>query len=289
MGHALKDLEPYILQLFLGTIALFGLFKDWKDYKEKIHGFKSLPWVLLVITVAVIGMTLFETHNTRRETREKEQAAATKDAENAGQITVLTEQVRMEREENKHNSDGFRQSFDSLYRRYSDLASKVQNADLLREIKETRSDLKTTQEKLTQPKPRLIASFWKANMERPDFKKEIDVVKAKDGSVSFEIVTLNESEVAALKGETNIRICALCKYAKEPEGSRQLPGAPDTDRALDFDHMFSSAMTQKLTLEVTPPSFAQRFTVDVHYACENCTSDTQTLKINIVPMLHFPR
>lgn len=71
------DLEPYIFQLLLGAIALFGLVRDWEDYVKRIGRPKTL--LLFMATITVIGLTLFETHNTRRETREKEQIAASKD------------------------------------------------------------------------------------------------------------------------------------------------------------------------------------------------------------------
>ncbi len=46
-----RDLEPYILQLFLGAVALGALAKDWRDYIKRIGRFwtvvQEMPKVVL--------------------------------------------------------------------------------------------------------------------------------------------------------------------------------------------------------------------------------------------------
>ena len=34
IGHFFREAEPYIFQVLLGLVALFGLLKDWKDYDD---------------------------------------------------------------------------------------------------------------------------------------------------------------------------------------------------------------------------------------------------------------
>src|ERR1700678_1564512 len=137
IGEIWNDIYPYILQILLGAVALFGLIKDWEDYGEKFGRFKHLRWALLVFTVGVIGLTLYDTHSSRRETRQKEQAAEKTEVENKAQIDTLTQQITVERDENKTNANGCRKSFDSLYQKYSDLAARTQNKELIQELADT--------------------------------------------------------------------------------------------------------------------------------------------------------
>jgi hypothetical protein len=284
----LRDLEPYILQFLLGAIAIGGLIKDWKDYGEKFGRLKNLRWLILLATVGVLLLTLLDTHQTRKDAREKEQQAQTRDAENSGHITDLTKQVQQERNEAKDARNDFRTSFASLYQRYSELLAKVRNADLLREIEQYRAELKTTQEKLTQPKPELVASFSQPTpTDIPT--RQIDVVKSKDGTVTVDLTTINKGDGPALKGALEVRICWACEYAKEPERSNHVPGSDEQDREFQFEHIFSHTMTEKRTIEIRPKPFINRFQIDVHYVCENCVTDVQTLWVNLVPQINFPR
>jgi hypothetical protein len=134
LGEIFNDIYPYILQVLLGTVALFGSIKDWEDYGNKFGRFRHLRWALLLFTIAVIALTLYDTHSSRREARQKEQAAEKTGVESKAQIGTLTQQITLERDENKTNADGFRKSFDSLYQKYSDLAAKTQNKELMQEL-----------------------------------------------------------------------------------------------------------------------------------------------------------
>lgn len=277
------DLEPYILQILLGAIALFALSKDWDDYVTRLGKLKTL--FLFAATIIVIFLTLLDTHSTRKDTREKEQIAASKDAASTKQVEILTEQVRLEREENKQNSDGFRISFTSLYDKYSDLASRVRNSDLLRELHQTQSDLKETQSKLAQPKATLTASFWHPNMSSANLTKDITVSKKADGSVTLDIMVLNTSDTAALNGTYTIRICVGCKFAKEPEGFMHFKGSEEQDRQVNFDRILSKSTDEKRTIEVFPPqplaTLPNRFEIDMWYSCVNCVTDRIPLWVSV--------
>ena len=72
LGEILNDVYPYILQVLLGTVAVGGLLIDWKDYGERFGRFKHFRWVLLLATIAIFGLTLYDTHAARQETRKKE-------------------------------------------------------------------------------------------------------------------------------------------------------------------------------------------------------------------------
>jgi len=284
VGHFLHAAEPYIFQGILGVIALFGLWKDWKDYGDASGRFKKpVRTVLLIGTLIVILLSAFDTYDTRRDARLKEQTASWKEVESKKQIDDLTTQVRLGREENKDNADGFRTSFANLYNKYSQLAARVQNADLLREIAQTRKELKATQDKLNQPKAHLAASFWYPNFSVDNIQQEVTTPKRADGSVTFDIVVMNPEDVPALNGSFTIRICETCRFSKEPKGSMHLEGSDERDRQWSFDRILPKSAVQKYEIEVTPhnPLLGNRFEVDMLYACVNCVGGKQVLWVNI--------
>ena len=275
-----RDLEPYILQLLLGAIAISALAKDWGDYVDKFGRRKTL--LLFAVTVAVVGLTLFETHSTRRETREKEQVAASKDVASTRQIEVLTEQVRLGRLENNTNSEGFRISFSALYDKYSELASQVKTAKLLQELRLTQKDLRDTELKLTQPKAALTASFWNDNLRPETISRETTASKNPDGSVTINVTVMNLSNVSALSGSYTIRLCKGCKFAKEPAGSTHFKGSADEDRQWEFGQVLANTTTEMKALEVIPPDLLHnRFEVDVLYSCVNCVPGRIPLWVNL--------
>jgi Tfp pilus assembly protein PilV len=274
IGHFFQTALPYLLQGLLGLIALIAVAKDWKDYGEATGKYANpVRIAVLIFTVAVIFLSFVDTYNSRSE-------ATRKETESKKQIDDLTEQVRLERDENKHNADGFRQSFDALYKKYSDLATRTHDADLLREIKQTRDELKVTRDRLDQPKAQLTAGFWEPNNHTDIFPLKTTVQRRPDGSVAFDINTLNSSDVNALSGGLVVRICRTCKFAKEPQGSINTPGASEQDREFHFQHVFAHSKLPKFTVEVIPPS-GSGFEVDVFYRCENCSSDKQTLFVYV--------
>lgn len=276
MWQILSDLEPYILQVFLGALALLGLFKDWKDYKKKLGRFR---WGLLVLTVGVFLLTLYETHNTRRETREKEVAAETKDAGSTAQIKTLTEQIRLEREENKQNSNGFRQSFDALYKEYSDLAAKTQNRELLSELNDTKKRLQSAEAKFEQPKAKLTASFWSLGITPETAQHELTTVRKPDGSISVDLVVSNFGDVAALDGGLTVRICRECRFQKEPEGFTHIPGSNEQDRQVFFTRLNPHSSDQRRTVDIIPPDTQPRIEIGVLYTCTNCVDTDKQLPL----------
>lgn len=266
IGQILSDLEPYILQALLGAIALLGLFKDWEDYGKRLGRFR---WALLALTVVVFLLTLYETHSTRQEAREKELAAQRKDVGSTVKIETLTEQVRLEREENKQNSDGFRQSFDGLYQKYSDLAARTQNRELLNELSETKKRLQSAEAKFEQPKAKLTASFWYPGLTPETAQRELTTQRKPDGSISVDLVVGNFGDVAALDGSFTVRICDGCKFQKEPEGFTHIPGSSEQDRQLIFTRINPHSLEQRRAFDIVPPPDSQRVEIGFLYTCTN--------------------
>jgi hypothetical protein len=244
-----QTVVPYILQGLLGLIAVLALVKDWKDYGEASGKYKSPVRILvLVLTVAVTVLSLIDTYNSRSEAARKEAESSKQIADGRKQIDDLTEQVRLGREENKRSAE------------------------------QTLDELKASGKSI--PKARLVAGFWQPDIHTDLFPIKTTVQRRSDGSVAFDIITLNKSDVTALKAAFVVRICTLCKFAKEPQGSVHTDGQPEQEREFDFLHIFAHSNLPKSTIEVIPPSGAG-FTVLVFYRCENCVPVEQTLSVYV--------
>jgi cell division protein FtsL len=273
-----KDIEPYVLQLLVGGIALFGLLKDWEDYRVRLG---RIRWALLLFTISVVVLTIYETHTTRQETRDKEKIALVNDAKNTQQITILTDQIQQEREENKVNSNGFRQSFAALYQKYSELIAKTHNEDLVRQLSSTQEQLKAAEAKFEQPKATLTAAFWRQDVAWDNLQQNTTVSKRPDGSVLLDVVVGNRGPTAAVNGAFTIRLCQACKFAKEPNGFTHLEGSSDYDRQQSFDRFLPTSMATKFTLEMFPPAGSPDFQIAIIFSCVNCAGNTVPLSIRV--------
>ena len=241
---------PYLLQGMLGLIAVFALVKDWADYGKAAGKYGSPVRILvLVFTVVVTILSLIDTHNNRNDAARKEADSSKQIADGRKQIDDLTEQVRLGREENERNAE---QTLDELKKKGKPI-----------------------------PKARLTAGFWEPDNHTDDFPIKTTVQRRPDGSVTFDINTLNNSDVTALRAAVVVRICTLCKFAKEPQGSIHADGQPEQEREFEYQHIFAHSNLPKSTIEVIPPLGAG-FTVLVFYRCENCVpKDKQTLSVYV--------
>lgn len=269
-----EGLTAYGLQIILGLIALIALWKDWKEYNKRSKKWgKFVRGFLTVATLLLIAFSVMDTRSNR--------ASAAKESDDLKrQITQLRDDARIA-------NDGFRQSFAGLYDRFSQLQSKVQNGELLKqnatllqEITETKKELLSTEAKLSQPKPKPLASFHTTDM------REVPITKtttARIGTtVSVSIIVYNPSDVTALSGSVAVTPCQECSFASEPTGFVKVAGAPDSQRNMDFQRIFSKSAMQLPTFDVAVPLNLNRFPITVRIACENCApSELQILWVAI--------
>jgi hypothetical protein len=274
--------RAYGLQIIIGLIALLGIWKDWSESKKRPKKRGKLIYAsLFLLTVFLMILSIADTRSIRaRAAKDRRDAASEKQTADA-HIQFLTDQVGQLREDSKANSDGFRKSFDGLYQRFTDLKAKVTNADLIREIDDTKKELRATQAKLVTPKPTLVPSLYVPNYPYLSPVLESDSLRSPSGSVAVEFVITNTSNVSALRGDISLRICDLCRYAKEPEGFVKTNGALDSDRGKEFQHILANSTIEKMTAEIIVPLNVTRFEIDVYIVCENCDTKRQALFVNV--------
>lgn len=269
-----EGLTAYGLQIILGLIALIALWKDWKEYNKRSKKWgKFVRGFLTAATALLIVFSVMDTRSNRAEaTRERDDLN--------GQITRLRDDARLA-------NDGFRHSFAGLYDKFSQLQSKVQNGELLKqnatllqEIAETKKELLSTEAKLNQPKPKPLASFHTTDL------REVPVTTttiARSGTtVSVPITVYNPSDVTALTGSVAVTPCQECSFASESTGFVKVPGAPDSQRNMDFQRIFPKSAIQFPAFDVTVPLNLNRFPLTIRIVCENCApSDAQILWVAI--------
>ena len=278
----MEPLRIYGLQIVIGSIALLGIWKDYTENKKrsKKHGKWIYPG-LFFLTVSLMILSIFDTHSNRVKVAEDTQQAATQKQTADARITFLTDQVGQLRNDSRANSDGFRKSFDGLYQRFANLQAKVTNADLIREIDETKKELRVTQDKLNTPKATLVPSFYFLDYSYKPPILEMNASRQLDGGIPIDFEIINPSDVSALRGEITLRICDLCQYAKEPEGFTKRNGAHNNDRAKSFEHILGNTTLEKMTAEINTPLNVNRIEIIVAVVCENCEAVEQRLVINL--------
>jgi hypothetical protein len=276
-----SNASPYLLQLLLGTVAFVALLKDWKDYGRLSTKFGNfVPLVLAILTVFITGLGLRDTYQTRAAASADREQARLDRGTSQQHITQLSDQVTQLRQDNKNAADTFSKSFATLYSKFSDLQSKVQNADLLKEIKETKQQLEDTQKKLTQPKPVLIATFPANDPAQVPITET--TLPRSDDVVTVQFAAFNSSDTAALNGSFIVRICEVCKYSEEPPGFVKVSGASDWDRQHDFQRIFPKSMIETFSVKVRIPTNVARFAISLLLACDACIAPTkQDLWINV--------
>jgi len=255
--------SPYVLQVLLGIIALFTLLKDWNDYGNisKRWG-RSIPLVMAVLTVIITVLSIRDTYDSN-----------TNQINSRATISQLSTQIDQLRGDNQKAADAFRDSFTKLYDRFSDLQTRVQNADLLKEIKDTKKELLDTQSKLTPPNITPIASFPADDPAQIPIT-QISAIRS-DNVVEVAFMVYNPSAVNARSGAVILRICEACKYAEEPKGFVAIAGGPESDRERDFQHIWAKTAMEVLSARITIPPGLPSFTLGIFVSCENCSPAEQ--------------
>jgi len=262
----LETIFIYASQVLLGLTAVAGVLKDWKDYGKVSHRPKRwIPMTVLALVVLLMTVSIILTHISRVNAAKEQQRNETK-------INELLSQIKNLRDDSKVDNKGFRDSLSTLSDRFavkfSDLQSKVANAELIKEIKDAKKELRDTQRKLEQPRAKLSGSFFTEDFSKIPVLNATPEISAEGLSVDF--VVANLSSVSANQGSMVLRICQGCQFAEEPAGFQRVNGAPDTEREKPFMHILPQTISEKMSAKIIPPFTANRFEVDLIVKCETC-------------------
>lgn len=101
--------------------------------------------------------------------------------------------------------------------------------------------------------------------------KEISKQRDADGNVAFTVYVFNKSEVYAKTVFIQLRICAQCEFADEPQRSARAIGAENTDREVQLPAGISALESVAIPLKVKVPAGGNKMAVGITSRCENCT------------------
>ncbi len=196
-------------QALTSVIAIGLLWKDWTELAKKS---RYLPWLILLATVMLTGLS----------------------------VVLVVDSARAEAT-HKGESSQFQATLNSLLDRIGVLQKQVntepllqQNQKLQQDLSDTKKLVQSTKDQLGKPAPKatLEAMFGIMVEDAAKKPKETTAALQPDGSIEFTCIVMNTSKVRAKAGSILVRLCDGCTFVNEPERFRKVTGAPDTDREM---------------------------------------------------------
>lgn len=253
----------YFLPVAASFIALLQLAKDW--------GAHQTTWrrgaALILIVLFGVGSAINNYYSSQR--------AATQHANDQVEIKGLKTAVDTANRAQETNTTQFLIAFDKLSKEVRELQTEVTTEKLEAKLMGVQAELQKTQKALA-PGPKAELSFTFAPFPNVPAGQPIVLVTDKtlplnaDGSVHVEFEIVNTTEIDAVDSEVNFQICNECKYAKEPDGLKVLPGLRDTQRYLYMHDLLAKTSYKTLNVDVIPPPLLQSFSVGIEYRCHTC-------------------
>jgi hypothetical protein len=251
---------PYLVIVGTIVLGLFTLLKEWEDYKN--------PRLRTAVGCGLIILGILTIVNLYLEFEEKQKAS--------GAIKRLEGQVQATNDAQKENTEQFLKSFDKLSAELSKLQTQAATEELQKELAKVKGELQKTQRALA-PGPKAVLAF--SFEQPPPGKPVVPSTKVRlplraDGTVRVEFTVLNLSDVYATDGEITLRICDICKFAKEPETFLRVSGQPDTARIMPFKQFPPRTSMPTMTVDISPPA-APGFLIGIVYRCLTCVIDVE--------------
>jgi len=239
-----------IAQVLTGAIALVLLWKDWGEIRKKG---RYLPFLVLLATIALTGLSVVLVINGARDAGRLE--AGHKGEARQFQATLKTLLDRI----------------DTLKTQVDTTPLLKQNEQLQKDLKDTKSLVQATRDQVGKPAPKaaLEAMFAVTADDLEKKQKETTGVQKPDGSIEFTLVVSNISSTRAGKGSIYLRLCKACTFLAEPERFHKIAGADDYDREMNLEGL-DAGISLSIPLKVAAPAISRRFEVDVTSRCENC-------------------
>jgi hypothetical protein len=254
----------YLLLTFSSVIAGFTLAKDWKN-----HGSSWRRTVVLLLIVIVWIMGIVNIHST------KKQNLADKEILN-GRIDGL----------NRTITEGQKQAIGTISHltdRVADLQTKVETADLKKQVTKLQQELIENQRAMAPPpKARL---FFNVGGASPQYgqKPVLITSRAMNGdhlTLPFDVIVTPDAD--AIDGYFALQICDQCRFASEPKGWVKIDGDLETRRNFAFQRYLADSATETFTVDIVPPSGATQINVGLEYRCKTCLRiPLQTATISI--------
>lgn len=263
------------------AIAVVSLIKESQERREKgedrprrWHWHVRLTLTAVGFVAGAILIYLSALSSKANETRHNQERDSDKQ-----QIAGLNQAIETQIRNNETQYLRHQKELGSLHDQVADLKKDIATQDLRKKMEALQARL----DKSLAPRPlaKLEAGFWESGIQN-DLPTEI--YAPLDGNVvSFDFTVANNSDVSAKDVLLWIRICADCKYHREPQGSQNVPGAVPIEREYRGIYLPPGVRWQKLTVEVeVPPSPINQIVIGTRYRCEDCViEDYQLMYIRL--------
>jgi len=261
----IRSALPYILAIGGFLLPLFTLLKEWKEYESS-----KLRRAVLIALCAVTILSLVALHQDNLEKAQSEGKVIGLGKE----ISGLEGQVKASNKAQSDNTALFLGSLKDLSQRVSDLQSQVTTEALQKKLASVQEALQSTQKALAPgPKAQLSFSFDppvnSPDGQRVSPSREITLPVSAEGIISVPFDILNSTEVDALDGEVTLAICQACKFVKDPEQFRRLPGEPEGTRNMPFQRILPKTIVHEAVDVIVPDGYAN-VSMGITYRCQTC-------------------
>jgi hypothetical protein len=267
-----ETIRPYISPVALTIVALFGIVKDSKEFKERAREPGLTKWrrlyrgqipnLLYDFTLLLLVLGISDTSATQREAAEAKAGKAKSDQ----QTTTLQEAVNTGNKLLTQQRQDFLQQFNMLSGRVGDLQTQVKTADLQQQVAQLNDQIAAERKSIEGEKTKL--SFTLLDTNGSDARSVM--LQMHDGSVHVRLTVLNDTDVTALEGTIVLTVCDKCEIVGNPAGFTKVAGSPDTRRNMDFQHVFAKSRLPVMEVDVKPPPKATKFDIGIEYRCRNC-------------------
>jgi hypothetical protein len=253
-----------MLPIITTLLALFYLAKDWDAHRKS--------WRRLMVLVLIIFLGITGTVNTYYSNRKNDDQRR----EDQKQIAALQKAVATANTIQEGNTRQFVKAFGQLSEKLNVLETKVKSAGLKEEADRLRAQLESTEKALTPPKANLAFTFPEPNIDAPPVRSI--TLPVKNDVVHVEFYIMNTTDVTAIDGLLELRICYACDFASEPKKFIRVPGQEKIKRNLNFERMLPRSISDTLSANIRVPAKSESVEICVVYRCSNC--DVPSAKAN---------
>jgi hypothetical protein len=276
--------RAYASLVILTVVALYGIWKDEKDYKERAseETRKGLRQLLKGRAVTILyGLTLLtaafgavDIHATRKQAA-KDKSDSQKEKEVSDrEIHTLEGAVNTSNNLLTQQRQDFLQQFSALSSRLGDLQTQVKTADLQKQVEQLDGEIAAERKTIEGQKAKLSFTLLDANGS----EVRSVMLRRQDGSVHVRFTVRNDTDVTAQEGVIVLIVCDKCEIVGNPAGFTKVSGSEDTRRNMDFEHVFAHSRLPPMEADVKPAPGESVVVLGIEYRCRNCENYTYVLQ-----------
>ncbi len=261
---------PYILAISTIVGGAVDLYLKREEYKNRRLRQGVICLFILTGLLTIIGLY--------HENEEKEKASKKAEASNTelkGKMDAATKAEKAAIQDQRNNTEIFAKQFKALSGEVSDLKTQVRTEALQKKLDSVQAELLNTQKAMAPgPKATLVFTFFpfknSSSLEQSAPVTEINLPTMEDGSVHIQFALVNFTAVDAVNVSINLGIPDGCRFAKEPEGFKKLPGDPDTQRFIALPQIHAREFLRPISADIIVPATMSQFSMGITYRCNTC-------------------